>query len=107
MDEGAAPQLIDPNLNEVQNDFLDQQAQALLGLADETLVQHPPGLPEPSGRRLVLHLLDGVLHDVYAPQRPPVREFFHRRIRRAAEQIENTTGRLALHPIEVLAAALA
>lgn len=87
----TAPQLIDPTLNEIQNEFLNQQAQALLGLADETLVQYPPQLPEPTERRLALHLLDGVLHDVYAPQRPPVRDYFHRRIHRAVGEIENTS----------------
>jgi L-ascorbate metabolism protein UlaG (beta-lactamase superfamily) len=86
-----APELIDPNLNEIQNEFLNQQALALLGLADQTLVQHPPQLPEPLERRLALHLLDGVLHDVYAPQRPPVIDFFHQRIQRAAEQLETAS----------------
>ena len=60
----TAPQLIDPSLNEIQNEFLNQQAMALLGLAEETLVQYPPQLSEPPERRLALHLLDGVLHDV-------------------------------------------
>jgi len=46
--DSAAPQLIDPNLNEIQNEFLNQQAQALLGLADETLTRHPPQLPAAS-----------------------------------------------------------
>ncbi|MFC1526785.1 MBL fold metallo-hydrolase [Candidatus Latescibacterota bacterium] len=83
--------LIDPSLNRAENDCLDLQAQALLSLAEETLVRHPPVLPEPPERNLTLHLLDGVLHDVYAPQRTPVREFFHGRIRKAADQITNAS----------------
>jgi L-ascorbate metabolism protein UlaG (beta-lactamase superfamily) len=35
-------------------------------------------------------LLDGVLHDVYAPQRPPVQQFFKTRMRNAIKEIEQT-----------------
>lgn len=82
--------LVDPSLNRAENECLGLQAQALLGLAEETLERHPPGLPEPPERALTLHLLDAVLHDAYAPQRAPVREFFHNRIRVAADQIAST-----------------
>jgi len=90
----AAPdstQLIDPRLNEIQNAFLNQQARALLALANETFTTHPPQQPEPAERRMALLLLDGVLHDVYAPQRPPVQAFFHSRLEHAVSGIETTT----------------
>ncbi|MCK4989830.1 MAG: hypothetical protein KAS29_05065, partial [Bacteroidales bacterium] len=67
--------LIDPALNEIQNQFLNNQAEALLSQANEVFSKTPPSWPEPPARHSALLLLDGVLHDVYAPQRPPVQEF--------------------------------
>ena len=87
----SAPQQIDPRLNEIQNRFLNQQARALLGVANEAISRFRPQLPEPLERRMALLLIDGVLHDVYAPQRPPVQEFFHARLQHALHQIEDTS----------------
>lgn len=87
----ARSRVIDPTLSEVENQFLDRQARTFLDLIDETLRQYPPRLTERAERRLALCLLDGVLHDVYAPKRLPVQAFFHERIRRAVGQIENAT----------------
>ena len=61
--------LVDPTLNEIQNRFVDNQAEALLSQASEVLADYPPDWPEPAARKSALLLLDGVLHDVYAPQR--------------------------------------
>ena len=82
--------LIDTTLNEKQNQFLTNQAEALLSQANEVFSNYPPNWPEPSARRSALMLLDGVLHDVYAPQRPPVQLFFKTRMRKAVEEIEQT-----------------
>ncbi len=87
--DAGRSRLTDPTLSGVQNQFLDRQARTFLDRIDETLRQHRPQLPERAERRLALYLLDGVLHDVHAPQRLPVQAFFHDRIRRAIEQIEN------------------
>ena len=89
--ETAGSRVSDPRLSEIQNQFLDRQARTFLDLIDETLRQYPPHLSDQAERRLALFLLDGVLHDVYAPKRLPVQAFFHDRIRRAAGQIENVT----------------
>jgi len=83
-------QRIDPRLSETQNRFLNQQASALLGVANEVIVRFPPQLPEPLERRLAMLLIDGVLHDPYAPLRPPVQAFFHARLEHALHQIEDT-----------------
>jgi L-ascorbate metabolism protein UlaG (beta-lactamase superfamily) len=83
-------QRTDPRLNEIQNRFLNQQASALLGVANEVIVKFSPQLPEPLERRLAMLLIDGVLHDPYAPQRRPVQEFFHARLEHALHQIEAT-----------------
>ena len=82
--------LIDTTLNEEQNQFLDNQAEALLSQASEVFSDYPPNWPEPAARRSALLLLDGVFHDVYAPQRPPVQLFFKTRMRKAVEEIEQT-----------------
>ena len=82
--------LIDATLNEEQNQFMDNQAEALLSQANEVFSDYPPDWPEPPARRSALLLLDGVFHDVYAPQRPPVQLFFKTRMRKAVEEIEQT-----------------
>ncbi len=81
-------ELIDPALNEVQNRFMDNQAEALLSQASEVFSRHPPDWPEPAARKSALLLLDGVLHDVYAPERPPVQLFFKTQIKKAIEEVE-------------------
>ncbi len=75
--------LIDSTLSKRQNQYLNNQAEALLGQASEVLSNYPPNWPEPTARHCALMLLDGVLHDVYAPQRPPVQLFFKSRIQKA------------------------
>jgi L-ascorbate metabolism protein UlaG (beta-lactamase superfamily) len=82
--------LIDPALNEIQNQFLNNQAEALLGEAGDVFSNFPPDWPEPASRPGALLLLDGVLHDVYAPYRPPVQEFLKTRLARAVDEIEQT-----------------
>ncbi len=81
----------DPSLNERDNAFINRQAEALLGLVDDTLRGVPPQLPEPRERRLALWMLDAVVHDVYAPSRKPVQDFYHQRIARVADELETTT----------------
>jgi hypothetical protein len=80
--------LIDPTLNEIQNLFLNNQAEALLSQTNEVYSSYPPGWPEPPPRRSAFLLLDGVLHDEYAPLRPPVQDFFKSRIKEAIDEIE-------------------
>ncbi|NOX45763.1 MAG: hypothetical protein GXO89_02160 [Chlorobi bacterium] len=72
--------LIDTALNEKQNQFLNNQAEALLNQASEVFSDYPPNWPEPVDRRTLM-LLDGVLHDEYAPHRPPVQLFFKTHMR--------------------------
>ena len=87
------PRLIDPSLNLAEDLHLNAQAEALLATVDATLRQHSPALPEPDARRMALLMLDAVLHDWYAPARPPVQAFFKQRIPRAVEEIEKTQVR--------------
>lgn len=81
---------VDPRLAEDDDAFLNRQAAALLAKVNETLQRVPPAVPEPAERRLALLLLDGVLHDSFAPNRPPVQEFYHGRIGQAVADLEKT-----------------
>ncbi len=87
-DLARSSDLIDPTLNERQNQFLNSQAEALLGHANEVFAKYPPTWPLPQARLTALFLLDGVLHDVYAPNRVPVQNFMKARIKQAIEEIE-------------------
>jgi len=88
--QAVGSDLIDPTFNEIQNQFLNNQAEALLTQANKVFSDYPPDWPEPVARQSALLLLDGVLHDVYAPQRPPVQKFFKTLIRKAIDEIEQT-----------------
>lgn len=80
----------DPSLNPAEKQYLDKQAKALLYEVNRVLHDNQPDYPEPPARRTALLLLDAVLHDVYAPHRPPVQDFFKTRITRAIEEIEHS-----------------
>ena len=84
----ASSELIDPALNEIQNVFLNNQAEALLNQANKVFSDYPPRWPEPEARQSALLLLDGVLHEVYAHSRPPVQDFFKTRISNAIDEID-------------------
>ena len=86
----ASAEKTDPRLSDDDDAYLNRQAAALLAQVEETLDRVPPRLPEPRERRLALLLLDGVLHDAYAPARPPVQRFYHARIERAVAEMETT-----------------
>jgi hypothetical protein len=88
--KSTSPGLIDPALNEIQNIFLNNQAEALLDQVEKVFSEYPPDWPEPAIRHSTVLLLDGVLHDVYAPHRPPVQSFLKNRISKAIEEIEQT-----------------
>ncbi len=88
--QSKSSDLIDPTLNERQNQFLNDEAEALLLQANRVLTNYPPGWPEPINRRSALLLLDGVFHDVYAPHRPAVQSFLKSRIKKAVNEIEQT-----------------
>jgi len=86
----ANSDLIDTTLSQTENQFLNSQAEALLDQVNNVLLEYPPNWPEPAARQSALLLLDGVLHDVYAPHRPPVQNFFKARLKKAIDEIEQT-----------------
>ena len=90
-DVPRAGQAADPRLTEQDNAYLNRHAKALLDQVDKVFERTRPQLPEPLERRLALLLLDAVLHDVYAPNRPPVQDFYHARMNRAVESMEHTS----------------
>ncbi len=90
MNTTISTSLIDTTLNENENIYLNNQAEALLNQANTILSKYSPAWPEPEARQSALLLLDGVFHDVYAPHRPPVQFFLKTRIQKAADEIEQT-----------------
>ncbi len=80
----------DPSLSETENQYLDNQAEAMLSFAEQVFSDHPPDRIEPEIRRSALLLLDGVFHDAYAPYRKPVQEFLKTRFACAVDEIERT-----------------
>lgn len=89
-DNQSATPTVDPRLNRDDDAFMTRQAGALLASVDEILAGHPPVVPEPEVRRMTLYTLDGVLHDIYAPNRAPVQAFYQRRMAGVAEALEST-----------------
>lgn len=87
--QDAPPQPIDPNLAPEDDAFLNRQAAVLLADVEETLDRVKPSAPEPRERYLALRLLDAVLHDPHAPNRPAVQAFFHKRMEQAAAEVES------------------
>lgn len=83
-------ELIDPSLDEVENNYLDRQAEAFLMEIKKSINTESPQYPLSRERYLSLLLVDAVLHDVYAGKRPAVQQFFHSQISSALKEIENT-----------------
>ena len=79
-----------PYLHADDDAFMTRQAEALLAEVEQTLRGVPPQLPEPRERRLALRLLDAVLHEPFAPNRPPVQQFYHQQIAGAVDSMEST-----------------
>jgi len=88
--EGGKAEVVDPRLDPEDDAYMNRQAGALLAEVERTLEQAPPRVPEPRERRLALLVLDGVLHDAYAPNRPAVQRFYQNRIESAVAAMEST-----------------
>ena len=83
--------LIDPNLTEEQNIFLNRQASVLLDYSSELLSKYKPSSWEQKGRVSALFLIDAVVHEPYAKERPAVQKFFQKQIAKGIDEIVNTT----------------
>lgn len=86
---GEATPGIDPNLAPDDDAFMSRHAAALLCEIAQTLKTVPPSAPEPRERTLALRLLDAVLHDPHAPNRPAVQSFYHDQMANASTSIES------------------
>ena len=80
--------IVDPNLTLEDDAFFSRQARDLLDEVNRALAQYPPQVPEPLPRILAKRIMDGVLHEVYAPNRLPVQRFYHERIEKAVQDME-------------------
>ncbi|MHA7111668.1 MBL fold metallo-hydrolase [Sunxiuqinia elliptica] len=81
----------DPNLTEEQNIFLNRQASVLLDYSSKLLNKYKPSVREQEGRVSALFLIDAVVHEPYAKERPAVQEFFQKQIAKSIDEIVNTT----------------
>ena len=73
----------------LRNDY----AESVLRAVDAKLARFPPAAAPAPERVAALDALDGVLRDEDAPDRPAVRQFFHRRIEQAAREIRDAEVR--------------
>lgn len=90
IERGKATILIDPRLTDKGDRLLNTQAGIVFDLVNETLAKVPPQYPQPLERRLAFTLLDCVLHDVYAPARPPVHRFIQDRMLKLVKDVEQS-----------------
>ena len=70
--------------------FINQQDKITFDLVTEALTKYPPSLAEPMERRMAMLMLDGVLHEEKAADRPSVQNFLHERIRLVEKEIQET-----------------
>ncbi len=70
--------------------YLDKQHEEMLAHVENILAVNPPQIPEPLVRKSALYLVDAVLHDVKAPERPSVQAFHHRRMEAVLKELETT-----------------
>jgi L-ascorbate metabolism protein UlaG (beta-lactamase superfamily) len=78
------------NFFDKPEEYLNWQAQNICDMVIEITDRFPPRLLEPIERHMAMLMLDAVFHDVKAPERPAVQEFFHARIERAVKEMERT-----------------
>jgi L-ascorbate metabolism protein UlaG (beta-lactamase superfamily) len=71
-------------------EYLDWQARNLLDMVDVIQARFEPRLLEPIERHMAMLMLDAVFHDVKAPERPAVQEFFKARTEQAVKEMEST-----------------
>lgn len=69
--------------------YINQQDKVSLELVNNALKKYPPSLKEKEERKMALLMIDNVLHEAKAPERPAVQDFFRKRIENAIEEISS------------------
>jgi len=67
----------DPQLSQLDNDYLDRQAAVFLDSVKSIIAKYPPVLSEGKERGYAKLLLDAVFHEKFAAFGKPSQEFFH------------------------------
>ena len=87
--------------------YINQQDKVTLDMVTDELKKNPPTIVEPEIRKMALLMIDNVLHEEKAPQRPAVQNFFLRQIEKAVEEIRTVdvlmTNSWAYYPEQRLA----
>ncbi len=81
-------QVVDHRLDKEDDHHLNVQAKATVATVSDILERFPPQLPERLERRMALTMLDLIVHELYAPERPAIQDFIKVRIQRAVAEIE-------------------
>ncbi len=89
--EEATRAHVNPTLEARDDHFMARQAAVFLDRVRTILKANPPTPKPPLERQLAFSLLDAVVHEPYAPNRPELIAFHHERIENAITEIENTT----------------
>ncbi len=86
------PALLDAPANffDKPKEYIEWQTVQMLNVTEAALSHFPPALPEPLERKMSMVMLDAVFHDVDAPNRPSVQNFFRQRTQAALNAIQHT-----------------
>ena len=69
--------------------YMNDQAEVVLGLIDQTLSRHPASTKPSEERQLALASLDALVHDTRNDGSPALHKFLNRRIARVANQLKS------------------
>jgi L-ascorbate metabolism protein UlaG (beta-lactamase superfamily) len=91
LEHEISPKLLDApsNFHRKPGEYLEWQAENLLDMVEDALEKFPPQVSESIVRHMAMLMLDAVLHDVDAPNRPAVQNFHHSRTLRALKEMES------------------
>jgi len=80
----------DPELSQKDNDYIDRQDRVFLDTVQTIVAKYPPVVHDNFRRTAAKMLLDAVAHDHFAAFRKPFQQFFHARVDRVVQELENT-----------------
>jgi glyoxylase-like metal-dependent hydrolase (beta-lactamase superfamily II) len=73
-----------------ENSYFDKQAKIFLDTIQSILAHYPPSVLESTERGFARLLMDAVFNEEFAVSRKPAQEFFHARVQKMIDELENT-----------------
>lgn len=80
----------DSQLSQKDNDYLDRQAKVFLDTVQSIISKYPPAKHDNARRSSAKLLMDAVFHEHFAAFRKPAQEFFHARVDKVIQELEET-----------------